>query len=148
MIRGTTRSDVPDEQNKLQDQNRTNSKCSGAPCDVSFCIKASVVLSALLLFRQFPTSAAELPHDVDLTNGQGRILNFSSEVTRVYTSNPEVADVAVIDAHQIVVNAKSTGQATLAVWFQSGGGESIAVTVGFDLSPIQKLLDRAFPATR
>ena len=92
-----------------------------------------------------PVSAAELPRTLGLNIGEGRILDFSSEVTRVYTSNPDVADVAVIDAHEIVVNAKGAGKATLAVWLQSGGSESIPVTVEFDLTPIQKLLDQAFP---
>ena len=31
-------------------------------------------------------------------------------MTRVYTSNPEVADVVVIDPRQIVVNAKGCRQ--------------------------------------
>ena len=107
-------------------------------------LKASMLLLAMLLGRQFQSSAAELPRTLELTIGQGRILDFSNEVIRVYTSNPEVADVAVIDSKEIVVNAKGAGKATLAVWLQSGGNESIPVTVELDLSPIQKLLDQAF----
>jgi pilus assembly protein CpaC len=107
-------------------------------------LKATMLLLSLPLCQPFQTSAAELPRALELTVGQGRILDFSSEVVRVYTSNPEVVDVAVIDSHEIVVNAKGAGKATLAVWLQSGGNESIPVTVEFDLSPIQKLLDQAF----
>jgi pilus assembly protein CpaC len=109
-------------------------------------LKASALLLILTLLRQ--TNAAELPRSLELTIGQGRILDFSSEVIRVYTSNPEVADVVVIDSREIVVNAKGAGKATLAIWLQSGGNESLPVTVEFDLSPIQKLLDQAFPGDK
>ncbi len=105
-------------------------------------IRVATLLFASLLCH---AGAAELPRALELTIGQGKILDFSTEVTRVYTSSPEVADVAVIDAHEIIVNAKGAGQATLAVWLQSGGNESIPVTVEFDLAPIQKLLNQAFP---
>jgi pilus assembly protein CpaC len=98
----------------------------------------------MLLCAMFLT-AGELPRALEFTVGQGRILDFTTEVTRVYTSNPDVADVSVIDAHQIIVNAKAPGQATLAIWLQSGRSESIPVTVAFDVAPIQKLLTQAFP---
>ena len=100
---------------------------------------------ALAVMLCIPSLAAELPQSLDLTVGQGRILDFPAEVTRVYTSNPEVADVVVIDARQVVVNAKAEGKATLAVWLQAGGNEAIPVTVSFDIARIQKLLDQSFP---
>lgn len=102
-------------------------------------------LNLLLVFVALWLTAGELPRALEFTVGQGRILDFSAEVTRVYTSNPEVADVMVLDPHEIVVNAKGVGQATLAVWLQPGGNEAIPVTVSFDLGPIQKLLAQAFP---
>jgi pilus assembly protein CpaC len=108
-------------------------------------LKSSVILPLLLLCEQVQNRGAEIPGDLELSIGQGRILDFSAGVTRVYTSNPDVADVVVIDMHEIVVNAKGAGKATLAVWLQSGGNETIPVTVEFDPSPIQKLLDQAFP---
>lgn len=80
-----------------------------------------------------------------LTVGQGRVVQFPEEVTRVYTSNPEVADVAVVDAHQVIVNGKAAGRATLAFWLTSGVNLTATVSVEFDLSPIQKLLDQGFP---
>jgi pilus assembly protein CpaC len=109
------------------------------------CLHNAVLLAAALLCPRFHGVASELPRSIELTLGQGKILEFSGEVTRVYTSNPEVADVTVIDSHEIVVNAKGAGKATLGVWLQSGGNESIPVTVELDLAPVQKLLDQAFP---
>ena len=74
-------------------------------------------------------------------------------MTRVYTSNPEIADVVVIDAHQIVVNAKASGSGhhgrLVAVGFTGPQRNvTIPVTVNIDLAPIQKLLEDAFPDDR
>jgi pilus assembly protein CpaC len=109
----------------------------------------STVLFAALAFG-FRCRAEAIPPALVLTIGEGRILDLAAEVRRVYTSNPEVVDVVVIDSHQVAVNAKASGKATMAVWLQPDArGESramtIPVTVNFDLAPIQKLLDQAFP---
>ncbi len=37
------------------------------------------------------------------------MLDFESDVTRVYTSNPDVADLVVITSREVVVNAKAQG---------------------------------------
>jgi pilus assembly protein CpaC len=107
-------------------------------------LKTAALLLALSI-TDLPGRAADVPRSLDLTVGQGQILDFPGEVTRVYTSNPEVADVVVIDSHQIVVNAKAEGKATMAIWLQSGGNEAIPVSVNFDIGRIQKLLDQTFP---
>src|SRR5262252_824742 len=104
-----------------------------------------LLILAGLVFALLVYGGTDVPRTLELTAGQGRILDFPAEITRVYTSNPEVADVVVIDAHQVIVNAKAAGKATLAVWPQPGPSETIAVTVGFDLAPIRKLLEEAFP---
>ena len=103
------------------------------------------VLPVAAVCLSITARAADVPRTLDLIIGQGRILDFPGDVTRVYTSDPEVADVVVIDARQVVVTAKAAGKATLAVWQSTGGNESIAVAVTFDLAPIQKLLSQAFP---
>jgi len=108
---------------------------------------ALLLLGPVMLFRH-PAAAEEIPRLLELTIGQGRIVDFAEEVSRVYTSNPEIADIVVIDAHQVVVNAKSAGKATMAVWLRSGGNQTIPVAVHFDLAPIQSLLDHAFPDDR
>lgn len=90
-------------------------------------------------------AASELPEALLLMIGQGQLLHFPEDVTRVYTSNPDVADVAVIDAREVVVNGKAVGRATVAFWLQSGQSQTSTVSVEMDLSPIQKILDQAFP---
>jgi pilus assembly protein CpaC len=108
-------------------------------------LKTTAHIFTLAVILQVRSATAETPRSLELNIGQGRILDFPTEVTRVYTSNPEVADVVVIDSRQVIVNARSAGQATMAVWMQSGGNDVIPVTVHFDLAPIQKMLDQAFP---
>jgi pilus assembly protein CpaC len=113
---------------------------------------AGFLLVALVVALGYPLRAAGIPQSLKLTIGDGRILDFPTEVTRVYTSSPEIVDVVVIDSHQVVVNAKAPGKAMMAVWFQSGSQEirnqTIPVEVNFDLAPIQKLLDDAFPGDK
>ena len=111
-------------------------------------LNATLLQIAWMIFAGGACCAAGIPKSIELTVGQGKMVDFPDDVTRVYTSNPEVADVVVIDAHQIVVNAKAAGNATMAIWLQAGGSETIPVTVNFDLAPIQKLLDQAFPDDR
>ena len=116
-------------------------------------LKVTAALAALAAFPQCPVRAAEVTRSLELAIGEGRILDFSGDVTRVYTSNPEVVDVVVIDAHQVVVNAKAAGRATMAVWLQPdlhgpAQSQTIPVAVRFDLAPIQHLLDQAFPDDR
>ncbi len=128
--------------------NQTKRKLQDGYMSHTSLLEATASLCALIVVPQCP--AAEIPRALELTIGQGQILDFPTEVIRVYTSNPEVADVVVIDPHEVVVNAKGAGQATMAIWFQSGPdsevrNQTIPVTVIFDLLPIQKLLDQAFP---
>lgn len=91
---------------------------------------------------------AEATAPLDLKVGQGQILDFAADVVRVYTSSPETADVAVISAREVVVNAKALGNATLGIWLQSGEKRMIPVRIEFDLDPIQKLLEAAFPGDK
>ena len=111
--------------------------------------EALILLLAPAVTAGQPLRADGIPESIKMTIGDGRILDFPNEVTRVYTSSPEVADVVVIDSHEVVVNAKTAGKAMMAVWFQTGDrairNQTIPVEVDFDLAPIQKLINEAFP---
>jgi pilus assembly protein CpaC len=113
-----------------------------------YLLKATLLILASA--SRFAVCAAELPQSLEMTVGQGRILDFPAEIVRVYTSSPEIVDIAAIDCHQVVVNAKTPGKATVAVWLQTGPqgpthNQTIPVTVIFDLAPIQSLLNQSFP---
>ncbi|MDQ6678260.1 MAG: pilus assembly protein N-terminal domain-containing protein [Acidobacteriota bacterium] len=105
-------------------------------------------LSALLIGLLAVTTArtADAPiRNLEMSSGQGTVLDFRSDVTRVYTSNPEVADPTVITSREILVNAKAPGAATLLIWLQSGERQSLSVSVTADLGPARKLLHDTFP---
>ena len=106
----------------------------------------------LLLFAAIPGRPDDLPTiKLEISAGEGKIIDSASEVTRVYTSNPEVADPAVISAHEVVVNAKAPGVATLLIWMKAADSQletrqSFTVSVVSDLGVARKLLRDTFPA--
>ncbi|HJZ95711.1 MAG TPA: pilus assembly protein N-terminal domain-containing protein [Candidatus Solibacter sp.] len=51
-----------------------------------------------------------------LLEGQGELLTFKSDVTKVAISEPKVADAVVLSPREVMVNGKTPGRATLLVW--------------------------------
>lgn len=103
----------------------------------------SLLLFGLAIAVEAATSA---PGRLQMSSGEGTVLDFPADVTRVYTSNPDVADPAVISAREVVVNAKASGAATLLIWLHSGERQTLTVDVSFDLGPARKLLHDTFPS--
>ena len=97
------------------------------------------------LFALQTRAVGAVAEKLEITAGQGTVLDFDSDVMRVYTSNPEVADLVVITGREVVVNAKGQGTATLLVWLQSGERQSLYASVSSDLGPARKLLSDTFP---
>ena len=83
--------------------------------------------------------------NLDLLAGQGTVLDFDADVTRVYSSNTDIADPAVFTAREVVLNAKAPGIATVVIWLQSGVRETFAARVSFDLGSARALLRETFP---
>jgi pilus assembly protein CpaC len=54
--------------------------------------------------------------EVTLAEGQGELLTFKSDVTKVAIAEPKVADAVVISPREVMVNGKSPGRTTLMVW--------------------------------
>jgi pilus assembly protein CpaC len=107
------------------------------------CARASIWIG-LLVVSSVP--AADSPaRKLEMSSGEGTALDFEADVTRVYTSNPDVADLVVITSREVVVNAKAQGSATLLVWLQSGERQALSATVSADLGAARKLLRETFP---
>ena len=85
---------------------------------------------------------------VELRTGEGTVLDIDGEISRAYTSNPETADVSVVEQNQLLINGKLPGAATLIVWTRAGGRKVIGVRVTGDLAPARSLLAQAFPSER
>lgn len=56
------------------------------------------------------------PRELTLLVGRGELLQFSSDVRTVATSEPKVTDVSVVSPREVMVNAKGLGKATVIVW--------------------------------
>ena len=48
--------------------------------------------------------------------GRGELLQFGREVQKVVISEPKIADAVVVSPHEVMVNAKAAGRATVLVW--------------------------------
>src|SRR5580658_3366134 len=74
---------------------------------------ALLTIAALVCAR-----AADPPvgRPISLTEGTGELLQFGRDIERVAISEPKIADAVVVSAHDVMVNGKGPGQATLVVW--------------------------------
>jgi pilus assembly protein CpaC len=80
-----------------------------------------------------------------LSVGRSVVLDRTSDVARISVSNPDVVDAVAVTTREILINAKSAGEATLVIWPKTGGRTIYAVTVERDLQPIRRLLKETFP---
>jgi pilus assembly protein CpaC len=53
---------------------------------------------------------------ISLMAGRGELLQFKEEISRVVVSEPKIADAIVVSPHEVMVNAKTAGHATVIVW--------------------------------
>ncbi len=73
---------------------------------------------ALVLALAAPALAGEglaLPQ-VELKIGHSRVIRLDRKIKRVSVGKPEIADVVVINTHQLYVNAKSPGSTNITLW--------------------------------
>jgi Flp pilus assembly secretin CpaC len=79
-----------------------------------------VAMSALTTFAYGATAGAQVPDRnitrVDLPIGRSFPIETTVPVTRVSVANPEIADVAVIGARDVVINAKAAGETDVIIW--------------------------------
>ncbi len=94
---------------------------------------------------QTPGPATPLePRSLRLTAGRGELMQFTNETSRVFVSDPTIADAVVVSPHEVVFNGKAPGNTTIMVWH----GENVSqfnIAVEPDLSEIQKQLQATFP---
>jgi Flp pilus assembly secretin CpaC len=78
---------------------------------------SSVLLIFLCLFLFFkPVTAGKNAEIVKLKTGQSEILEYMEPVKRVSISDPKIADATVTSPHQILLNGKTVGNASMIVW--------------------------------
>ncbi len=76
--------------------------------------------------------------------GTSRVIEFDRPVVRVSIADPEVADVLVPSSRQVLINAKSQGTTSLAVWDESEQAILFDLLVSSDIINAQVLLQVRF----
>jgi pilus assembly protein CpaC len=84
------------------------------------------------------------PRPVSLTAGQGQLVQFPEEASRVSVSDPLIADAVVVSPHEVVLNGKSPGHTTIMIW-HGAYVSPYDISVSPDLSEIQNQLRLTFP---
>ena len=76
---------------------------------------AAVLTVAAGLFSSAVGDTVAAPA-ITLMAGRGELLQFKEEISRVVVSEPKIADAIVVSPHEVMVNAKTAGHATVIVW--------------------------------
>lgn len=106
----------------------------------------SAALAAALAFAASPWSTAQTSTDeIRVTLGKSIVIDYPEDVSRISTSNPEVADYVPVSSREILLHAKGLGSATLVVWAKSGQRNFYNISVEQNLEPIRKLIKDTFP---
>lgn len=83
--------------------------------------------------------------EIVLAVGASAVLDAGGILTDVAVGNPDVADVAVVSATQIVVNAKRAGTTTVILIEQGGTQTRYTVRVKLDVEFLQREFEVLFP---
>ncbi len=76
-----------------------------------------LILLAICQPGQTQTAPAR---ELKILIGQGELLTFPGELSRVVVAEPKIADAVVVSPREVMVNAKGIGKTTLIVW-EAGG---------------------------
>ncbi len=104
---------------------------------------AAMLLGVLMLApRPAATQSAE---DIRMTVGKSIVIDYPEDIRQVSTTDPAIADYAVITTREILVNAKKIGSTTIVVWSASDQRMFYNVTVELDVEPLRRMLRETFP---
>lgn len=85
------------------------------------------------------------PEDLRLTVGKSIVIDYPADISRISTSNPDVADASPVTTREILIHGKGFGNVTVVVWSKSGQRNFYNITVEQNLEPLRKLLKDTFP---
>lgn len=84
---------------------------------------------------------------VMVASGHSAVLEHESTIKRVSVTNPEIADVNVLSAHQMVIYGKKPGATSLLVWTENHKKRHFSYTVHVpaDVAALSQALTEFFP---
>lgn len=90
--------------------------------------------AALLLCSFLKVPAQPVPQTIKLTVGQGELVQFQQDISKVVVSEPKIADAIVVSPREVMVTAKGTGKTTLVIWEDGKGPARYDVQVLTDFT--------------
>ena len=102
------------------------------------CLKARLgsvirLLAGVAGFLSLPAAIANAQPGqitrVELPIGRAYPLTTPVAITKISIANPDVADVVVIAARELVINAKATGETDALIWLANGSRQQFRVSV-------------------
>src|ERR1700722_19327959 len=110
-------------------------------------MKRLYILSGLLAWGTVGGLFAQTgPEEIRLTIGKSIVIDYPSDIARISTSNPDIADASPVTGREVLVHGKSFGTVTLVVWSKTGQRNFYNITVEQNLEPLRKLLKDTFPS--
>jgi len=107
------------------------------------CLAAAIVLAGVQMAAA--AAAPEMPA-VEIKVGYSRLIRLPHEVKRVSVGKPEVADVLVINTHQVYINAKSVGTTNITLWGKKDRLLGVfGVRVARDLTLLKRRMHEVLP---
>jgi pilus assembly protein CpaC len=82
---------------------------------------------------------------VSVTVNQSKVMHLGTRAKTVSVTQPEVADVVVLDPTQLLINGKSVGKTSLVVWNERGGLTNFDLIVLPDTGGLQRQVRSLFP---
>lgn len=91
------------------------------------------------------TTYGQAMQELKMVVGRSVVVDYPADIGRISTSNPETVDYVAVTNREILLHAKSHGNATLIVWSKAGQREFYNITVDHNLEPIKRILKSTFP---
>jgi len=92
-------------------------------------------ITALLACFAFVVSAQTTPNIIKLTIGQGELVSFQQDISKVVVAEPKIADAIVVSPREVMITAKGSGKTTLVIWEEGKSPLRYDIQVVFDLTP-------------
>lgn len=84
--------------------------------------------------------------DLKLTLGRSLVIDYPTDIARISTSDPAIADAVPATSREFLVHGKGYGVATIVVWAKTGQRSLYNVGVEPDVEPIRRLMRETFPS--
>lgn len=94
--------------------------------------RAALVLTgivALALGTRSAQAQSDVVTPVDLAIGRSYPISTPAALSKASVAAPDIADVVVINPHELVVNAKTTGETDLVLWLADGQRQHYRISV-------------------